>query len=328
MSNLFGDRFLWGALLLLALLAVPQPVLASVDDGEPPPPADQQGNGDFMVNEANFDQWIFQGSGSAAAGHARLKSHLKLKLDELARVCNLTPAQHQKLSLAGHGDMKRFFDQVEVVRKKFLEVRNDQHRFNQIWQEISPLQQKQAAGLFNDSSMFAKTLRRTLADDQQAKYQAVVDERRRFRYRAMIEVWLVSLESSVALRHDQHEAILKLLIEETQPPLVFGQYDSHYVMYALSKLPAQKLKPIVDDRQWQLLQQQMQQGRGMEGFMAQNGIIDPLTVRVNPAVGILGAIFGEPAPAGQFARVRAVRIKTDAPADALEPENRTNKGKQ
>lgn len=314
-----------GLLVLMTIIAAPHGVLASVDDGEPPPVADAQNNGDFNVNEANFDQWIFQGSGNAAAGHARIKSHLKLKLDELARVCNLAPDQQQKLTLAGHGDMKRFFDQVEEVRKKFLEVRNDQQRFNQIWQEINPLQQKQAAGLFGDSSMFAKTLRKTLTEEQQAKYQVVVDERRRFRYRAMIEVSLVSLESTVALRHDQHEAILKLLVEETQPPLMFGQYDSHYVMYALSKLPSQKLKPLVDDRQWQLLQQQMQQGRGMAGFLAQNGVIDASTVRAGAAVGILGVFFGEPAPPGRFDRVRAVRIKVDAPANALEPENRRNK---
>ncbi len=305
---------------LSAILLGPVSVFAAPDDGEPPPAADLQVNNGFMIEESNFDQWIFQGSGSAAAGRARINSHLKLKLDEVNRVCNLTEAQQKKLTLAARGDMKRFFDQVEEVRKKFLAVKNDQNGFNQIWQEISPLQQKQAAGLFGETSLFAKTLRKTLTDDQQAQYRIVTDERRRFRYRATIEVWLTSTGSTVALRHDQHEALLKLMVEETQPPNVFGQYDNQVVLYEMSKLPAPKLKALLDERQWKVLQTQFDQARGMEGYLIQNGIID----QPKSATSILKSVrtfIGE----GTSSRVDDVKERTDAPADALQPE-RPQKG--
>ena len=289
---------------------------AAPDDVEPPAVADVQVNEGFMMQEANFDQWVFQGSGSAAAGRARINSQLKLKLDELNRVCDLTAEQQKKLTLAARGDMKRFFDQVEEVRRKFLKVKNDPNGFNNVWQEISPLQQKLSAGLFGDTSLFAKTIRRTLNDEQQAKYQAVVDERRRFRYRAAVEVSLHTLSNTVALRHDQHEALLKLLVEETRPPLVFGQYDSHVVMYGMSGLPAAKLKPLFDDRQWKLLQQQFTQARGMESYLVQNGIIE------QPKGGILKSVrtfIGE-ATLVPAVRVDAVKAVDDAPIDAQKPE--------
>jgi hypothetical protein len=305
---------------LLASFIGPAALFAAPDDGEPPPVADVQAENGFMMQEANFDQWIFQGSGNAANGRARINSHLKLKLDELDRVCVLTEAQKQKLTLAARGDMKRFFDQVEEVRRKFLAVKNDQNGFNQLWQEISPLQQKQAAGLFGETSMFAKTVRKTLTDEQQAKYRTVVESRRRFRYRATIEVSLISLGNTVALRHDQHEALLKLMVEETQPPHIFGQYDNYVVMYEMSKLPPQKLKGLLDERQWKLLQQQFNQARGLEAHLIQNGIIDQPKAGTGSILKSMRTLIGEGDSGAEGGRADAVKPQGDAPADALKPE--------
>jgi hypothetical protein len=318
----------------LSLLIVPTIAIATEDDIEPP--AVPVANAGFMIDESNFDQWIFQGSSTAAAGKARISSHLKLKLDELNRACDLTDLQRKKLALAAQGDMKRFFDQVEALRKKFLAVRNDQNAFNELWQEIHPLQQKQQAGLFNETSMFEKTLRSTLNEEQQQRYQKITDERRRFRYRASIQTSLVSLSDTVALKDDQHKAIAKLLLEETALPLRFGQQDQQVVMYGLSKLPSAKLKAILTDRQWKLMQPQLTQGQAMEQFLAQNGFIDApkgggvkgIRNQINMAI---GALRFEAAVAVEAVDVQMIEVKAqalpaveaDVPADALKPERGT-----
>lgn len=315
----------------LSMLIVPTALLATEDDIEPP--AVPVANAGFMIDESNFDQWIFQGSGTAAAGRARINSHLKLKLDELNRTCDLTDVQRKKLALAAQGDMKRFFDQVEALRKKFLAVRNDQNAFNQLWQEIHPLQQKQQAGLFNESSMFEKTLRSTLNEEQQQRYRKVTDERRRFRYRASIQTSLVSLSDTVALKDDQHKAIAKLLLEETALPLRFGQQDQQVVLYGLSKLPSAKLKAILNDRQWKLMQPQINQGQAMEQFLAQNGFIEApkgggakgIRDQINMAI---GALRFEAAAVADVVDVQMIEVQAqalpaveaDVPADALKPE--------
>lgn len=315
----------------LSMLIVPTALLATEDDIEPP--AVPVANAGFMIDESNFDQWIFQGSGTAAAGRARINSHLKLKLDELNRTCDLTDVQRKKLALAAQGDMKRFFDQVEALRKKFLAVRNDQNAFNQLWQEIHPLQQKQQAGLFDESSMFEKTLRSTLNEEQQQRYRKVTDERRRFRYRASIQTSLVSLSDTVALKDDQHKAIAKLLLEETALPLRFGQQDQQVVLYGLSKLPSAKLKAILNDRQWKLMQPQINQGQAMEQFLAQNGFIEApkgggakgIRDQINMAI---GALRFEAAAVADVVDVQMIEVQAqalpaveaDVPADALKPE--------
>ncbi len=313
------SRSLRCAFTLLVILFGSASAFAAPDDGEPPPVA-AQANNDFNMDESNFDQWVFQGSGNAEAGRKRIDSQLKLKVDELARVCDLTAEQKKKLTLAARGDMKRFFDDVEAVRKKFLAVRKDQNAFQNIWQEISPLQQKQSAGLFGEASLFGKSLRKTLTDEQQAQYRVVVEERRKFRYRATIEASLITLSNTVVLRAEQHNALLKLLVEETQPPHIFGQYDNYFVLYRLANLPVKKIKPLLDDRQWKLMQPQLQQGRGLEMHLAQTGVID--APKASPAGFMLNVqtLFEAAASSVRDTREEAAQESNDAPADALKPE--------
>ena len=251
----------WFALALQATMGVAAP-----DDVEALPAAAVV-QAQFHVDDSNFDQWVFQGVGGAAKARERLTSRLKLQIDEIDRTCDLSAAQKQKLALAGRGDTKRFFDEVEEARRKFDEVKNDQAAFNGIWQEIQPLQQKLQRGLFGPTSLYAKTVRKTLTAEQAAKYNVIVDERRRYRYRVNVEVAVVTLGNSIAFRHEQHEAIVKLLLDMPPPaeaPVEAQAQNNYYIMVKqLATVPQDKLRPLLDERQWKLLQRQLNQFRNV-----------------------------------------------------------------
>lgn len=295
---------LLGAVLLLTPLTM---VVAAPDDIEEKKPQEAVNVHFFQMDEANFDANVFQPSGNAKQARTQIETKFKLQLDELNRACQLTEAQQQKLRLAASSDVKRFFDEVAEIRKKVNAGKLDQNAWNNIWQEIQPLRNKQATGLFGETSFFAKTIRKTLTEEQIAKYDAVNNERRRFRYRAAIEVALTSMESSVPLNHSQHDSIVKLLMDETQPPAAFGQYDQYVVMYQLERLPQTKLKPLLDEQQWKQLQLHLNQNRGMEQFLIQNGILP----KENGEVKILKAKV----------RRLVMQAAPATPADAGEPAN-------
>ncbi len=259
-------------LIFLALISS-RPVSAAPDDVEPPKQEEQVDGQLFQMDEANFDANVFQPSRNAKQARSQIETRLRLQLEELNRVCGLDEAQKQKLKLAASSDIKRFFDEVNVIRKRVTLGMLNQNQWNQIWQEIQPLRNRQTMGLFGETSFYAKAVRKTLNDDQMARYEKVVNERRRFRYRASIEIALTNLESSAPLRHSQHEAIVKLLLDETQPPPTFGQYDQYLIIHQLAKLSELKLKPILDDNQWNQMQGQFNQARGMEQFLIQNGLL-------------------------------------------------------
>lgn len=287
------------AILVVALITASvfsSRVVAAPDDIEP---VEQNvAQGEFNIDESNFDQWVFQGNGNASAGKERLKARLNLQIAEIDRLCGLTSDQKSKLLLAARGDSKKFFDQVEEVRKKFLAVKNDQHAFNNIWQDIQPLQRQISIGLYGETSLFYKSLQRTLSPEQVRRYRDVQDERRKYRYRASIEVVLTNLENSVPLKHSQHEALVKLILEETPTPIAFGQYDQYLILHHLAKLGEAKVRPLMDDRQWKQMSASFDQARGMEQFLVQQGLL----------------------PKEELNR-EGKRLAEDAPADAVRVEN-------
>jgi len=265
-------RIVW--MLVTGTILLGGSVYASKDDVDEVPPAANQVNEGFEVAEENFDQWIYQGAANAQTGRERIKARLKIHLDELDRICSLTPEQKQKLTLAAQGDMKRLFDQIEVVRIKFRAVRKNQNAFNEIWNDINPLRQKINSDLFSEKSFYGKTLRTTLTPEQFANYEVMVNERRQFRYRASIAVAFTNLEKIVPLKNSQRQVLMEMVLLETKPPRSFGSHDYQLVLLQLSRFPEDRYKKVLDDRQWKLLEGHIAQYRGIEQSLIQQGIID------------------------------------------------------
>ena len=255
--------------------------------------------GAWVMTDDQFDQWVFGGPRNSRAGRSKLDARLTLQIDDLSRMCKLSEDQKKKLLLAGHGDIKRFFEQVEEKRKKFEKVKNDQNRIGEIYQELMPLQIALNSGLFGEGSIYGKTIRRVLGEEQEEQYQNALLEKNRFRYRAKIELVVAQLDQSVGLRDEQRRKLVELIVNETQPPTRFGPYDYYLVLYQASKIGEAKIKPFFDDRQWALLSRQLNQGRGMEHFLRTQGQLPPAKP-VQPArrfaAGELPAeVFGVPA---------------------------------
>lgn len=274
------DSHTWPRLLLLAsflgLIAFGSAVVGQDDwdaeDAVLAPAAGMVHAAAFNVPEETFDQWVFGGKTTSQVTK-RLDSLLLLQVESVERACELSDAQKKKLQLAGRGDMKRFFSAVEEKRKKFREARRDQNRFNNIWQEIQPLQLRFNSGIFDEKSLFYKVLKRTLDPDQSEEYEEREQERWKFRYEAKVELAVAMMETGVPLRDVQRQKFVKLLLEETEPPAKFGQYDYYVVLYKAAKVPKEKLQPIFDDGQWRAVTQLLAHGRGMEATLRTNGFI-------------------------------------------------------
>lgn len=261
---------------LAGLLSCSPNSMAQNDDDDPPAEAQlgQVQVQNFEIQENQFDSWIFQNFPTAAAARKKLDQMLSLQMDDVDRACQLTEPQKKKLQLAGRGDIMHFYEQVEVVRKKFLLVRKDQQKFNEIWQDISPLQVKFQAGLFGDDSFYHKTLRNMLKGEQLSKYSQIDGERRKFQYRAKVELVVAMLENAMPLRDEQRQKLITLIVDETKPPRSFGQQQDYYiVMWSIWKIPEKTLKPLFTDAEWKVLNQQFQQVRGLEQWLKQSGAL-------------------------------------------------------
>jgi hypothetical protein len=221
-------------------------------------------------NLEQVDQWVFGRFGGSGGARVKLDSTLALRLEDLGRSCGLTESQKKKLKLAGRGDIKRFFDKVEDLKRKY-EALNDPN--TNIWQEIQPLQIEINAGLFGDESIYAKTIKSTLEGEQSARYESVQRHKRSVRQRATVEWFVAHVDKGLGLSDDQRKRFVDLLMNETRPPRKFGQADYWYLMLQTTKVPTTKLKAIFDAPQWRLLSRQFVQAKGMEQWLKTNGVL-------------------------------------------------------
>jgi hypothetical protein len=218
-----------------------------------------------------MDQWVFGRYGGSGGARNKLDSSLLLRIQDLERACGITEIQQKKLRLAGRGDIKRFFDKVEELKRKYQRGQNDPNA--NIWQEIQPLQVELNSGLFGDNSLYAKTIRRTLNHDQAARFESLSHERTSFRFRATVDWFVVHLDKGLGLTDDQRKRFVELLVNEARPPRKFGPGDYWYLLLQTARLPEAKLKPVFDAPQWRLLSRQFAQARGMEQWLKTNGVI-------------------------------------------------------
>ena len=220
-----GFRKSWiGALSLAIACLLASPAVAQLaDDVEPDAPAEPVVQNNFMMADENFDQWVFNNGSTSAQAKTKAETVLKLQIEDLDRICTLTEPQKKKLRLAGQGDLKRFYDLVEEKRRKFKAVQNDQQKFNEIWQDIQPLQQRVAAGFFNDGSIYQRTIRKVLDQEQLSKFEVAYQDRRAYNFNARLELVVALLDRTLGLHEDQREKFLKILEAEVPVPKVMNQ---------------------------------------------------------------------------------------------------------
>ena len=267
----FRKRWIGCVCYAIFCFIAPSAFAQIADDVEPDAPAEAVVQNNFMFADQNFDQWVFNNGTNSAQAKTKAETVLKLQIEDIDRICSLTELQKKKLRLAGQGDLKRFYDLVEEKRRKFKAVQNDQQKFNEIWQDIQPLQAKIAAGFFGQDSFFQHTVRNVLNPEQVSKYEVAYQDRRAYHFHARLELALSLLDGMIGFRDDQREKFLKLLQDDIPVPNVTNQNYYYYVIYCIAQISDEKVKPIFDELQWRALSSQFDQAKGLKDYLKQSG---------------------------------------------------------
>lgn len=227
-----------------------------------------QAQNQFDLNEQTFNQWLYGNSQPL-----NVAATLSAEIDAVDRVCNLTPQQKRKLKLAGRGDEVRFADRVAELHDRLVGKSYDQNEVNEIYQQIQPLAMEFRSGVLGKTSLFRKVLNHTLDPEQKEKFEQVQAERRAARHAARVKLFIVQLERSCPLTNEQRDNLRELLLTETNPPTRASEYDSYVLLYEVSKVPPEKFVDLLDGFQLRVFNQHIQQGRGMEQFLRQQGLL-------------------------------------------------------
>jgi hypothetical protein len=110
------------------------------------------------LGRGNFDRWLFAREPSERARQEHLTDILDAKINIAATAHHLTDRERAKLRLAGRGDIKRFFDEVQKRRDDFEIERREFNAGVAALRRLDTLLPSYREGPFGTGSLFAKTL--------------------------------------------------------------------------------------------------------------------------------------------------------------------------
>lgn len=198
--------------------------------------------------------------------HQVIEHVVSLRIAELTRDCQLTEPQVQKLQLAGKGDIKRLVDRLDKVSRTLEDVNVDSNTLHNVLREWRLIASDWRADLLGERSLVSKTLAKILTPEQAAMREIALAGKRRQRYEQSISAALRTLKANLNLSDGQSQRLARLLFSQTRPPKKFGQASNvALVLFQLSNLPDDSLRPIFDGGQWQTLQHWLAASRARAG---------------------------------------------------------------
>ena len=121
-----------------------------------------------------------------------------------------------------------------------------------------PLMERYQKGLHGEGSLYHKAKLTILTPSDFERTQAFTFERKQTLYRNLVRATVASLDSRLPLTIEQREAVIKTIMENTEPmePL---DYNEPMLFATLPKLKEveSKLQPIFSEEEWFVVKQFM-----------------------------------------------------------------------
>lgn len=222
-----------------------------------------------------------------------LQKAIEPQLTRLDRVCDLAAEQRRLLQLALESDVRRVAEDVDRDRRKYIGVTANlqdpagQQKWHQLHQDIQRCRQVIQRFDQGTDGLFWKAHGSVLTPPQRTKDDAETEARLANRWKAVVNVALSRWDEVLGLDRQQFEELERLLLEN-RPPLrrnggglaVLGGQAQQFQMspwlvgMALAEIGEQRVRKVVNDRQWTALSRAAQTGKHMRQNLEQQGLLE------------------------------------------------------
>jgi len=187
----------------------------------------------------------------------RFLSLLDSQSQAMIRLYSLSAAQAKKLYLAGKGDIHQYFSRLSEIRSKSTSVPPRGEQVDAIMKEH---QNSLRGGIFGDESLFQKTLRTILTDEQRARYQSIEREQQRRILESVMLDWDRTADR-FKLWGEPRKKFIELLIPHLHVPANAGAY-SHSIVFLEAWRHREQVRPLLTATEWEKFEWQV--GRAKE----------------------------------------------------------------
>ena len=233
---------------------------------------------DFVITEQQFDQMVF---GAKPVGvvrvidgikqvemvvpstaemdfRKRMQANLAAEIQAVDRRVPLTEAQKKKLRLAGQGDVVLFLGRVADLRRKVTPKSLNRQQYNEFMSELQPLRVTQELRLTGETSLFRKTLRTVLTDEQRVRFQTIERDRQAAIIHGAMKLWEAN---GLKLTDETRQKVAELIVEHGRVPQTVGPYGQFIVLLEANAL-AERLKPLLTEAEWGRFEGQVRHAKG------------------------------------------------------------------
>lgn len=183
---------------------------------------------------------------------------------------SLTEPQKKKLRLAGRGDIEQHVSRAAELRPKLTSKPLEQQRYVELMREVKLLCMAEQLGIYGEKSLFRKTLRRMLIDEQRVRFQSLERERRK----GIIESALLKFEQSdnhFLVAAETRQKFADLILDHGQVPQQVGMYGQSIVMLEANLL-RDRVKPLLSETEWEKFELQVFEAKRWEPMLEAYGV--------------------------------------------------------
>jgi hypothetical protein len=196
----------------------------------------QAGNRNVNSPRLTVEQLVFGRDGGVEVARQQLEILQQNEVGDLKNTCQLSEAQKTKVALLCQGDIKRFFDRIEMVTARQL-AGDDQA---EIERESRVLVIRFNSGLFRESSLLKRTLPNLLTPEQLAKFKDELARRENSTHQAAVRQ-VVEIIFPLRIPEKDSQALEAFLLSETLPPPISCGYDPYFILLQMGRIPEAQL---------------------------------------------------------------------------------------
>lgn len=195
-------------------------------------------------------------SASDAETQRRFVSLLDSQSQAMIRLYSLSAAQAKKLSLAGKGDIHQYFSRLSEIRSKSTSAPPQGEHVDALLKEH---QNSLRGGIFGDESLFQKTLRTILNDEQRARYQSIEREQQRRILESVMLDWDRTADR-FKLWGEPRKKFIELLVPHLHVPANAGAF-SHSIVFLEAWRHRDQIRPLLTAAEWEKFEWQVNRAR-------------------------------------------------------------------
>lgn len=216
---------------------------------------------------------------------ARLDELLSLQVARFDEICGLSEAQRAKCAAAADFEAREAVLGTLALRRKYagkmidFQDREGQELWQQFHQDFNAVRAMMPRP-GRPRSLVGRVMEGVLDGEQRSAWREETERRKRREWRICIDRGLETLESIVGVTSRQHEELLAILLE--QPLTIdigklretFGDGNPQVGLYALSRVPEERLGAIFDERQRELINPFLRQGEHISQLLKSRKIVE------------------------------------------------------